>query len=90
MARLVQDVSALKRNALAAPFYLCFDEQEKSVTGSPRVVHYREDEAFYVSALPDRVTVIFCVSFKEDVDVIIGKVFLQVRDSCRSRRNFLN
>ena len=33
----------------------------------------------YVSADKDRVTVIFSTIFKDDDDVIIGKVFMQVR-----------
>jgi actin related protein 2/3 complex subunit 2 len=41
-------------------------------------IHYRPDEAIFVKALPDRVTVIFSTEFKEETDKIYGKVFLQV------------
>ena len=33
----------------------------------------------YVESKADRVTVIFSTVFKDDDDVIIGKVFMQVR-----------
>lgn len=33
----------------------------------------------YVEAKKDRVTVVFSTVFKDDDDVIIGKVFMQVR-----------
>jgi hypothetical protein len=42
-------------------------------------IHYRDEEAIYVQALPDRVTVIFSTVFREETDRIFGKVFLQVR-----------
>lgn len=42
------------------------------------VIHYRDDETMYVEAKADRVTVIFSTVFKDDDDVIIGKVFMQV------------
>jgi len=41
-------------------------------------IHYRDEEAIYVQAAPDRVTVIFSTVFREETDRIIGKVFLQV------------
>lgn len=41
------------------------------------VIHYREEETLYVEAKPDRVTVIFSTIFKDEDDVVLGKVFLQ-------------
>jgi len=50
-------------------------------------IHYREDEAIYVQASHDRVTVVFSTMFKEETDRVFGRVFLQVRlTSTRSRR----
>lgn len=43
------------------------------------VIHYRDDETMYVQALADRVVVIFSTVFKDADDVIIGKLFLQVK-----------
>jgi hypothetical protein len=45
----------------------------------PAVINYRKNEAIYVSAMKDRVTVVFSVLFQDDDDIILGKVFLQVR-----------
>lgn len=42
-------------------------------------LHYRDEEAIYVQAAQDRVTVIFSTVFREETDRIVGKVFLQVR-----------
>ena len=42
------------------------------------IINYRDDETMYVEAKADRVTVIFSTVFKDDDDVIIGKVFMQV------------
>ena len=51
--------------------------------GEVMAVHYREEEAIYIKASHDRVTVIFSTVFKEETDRIFGKVFLQVStDSC--------
>jgi len=41
-------------------------------------IHYRDEEAMYIQAAPDRVTVIFSTVFREETDRIFGKVFLQV------------
>lgn len=40
----------------------------------------------YVEAKKDRVTVVFSTVFKDDDDVIIGKVFMQVRRRPRPLR----
>lgn len=42
----------------------------------------------YVEAKKDRVTVVFSTVFKDDDDVIIGKVFMQVRGGVRHPRGF--
>lgn len=41
-------------------------------------IHYRDEEAIYIQAAPDRVTVFFSTVFQEETDRIFGKVFLQV------------
>jgi actin related protein 2/3 complex subunit 2 len=41
-------------------------------------IHYRDEEAIYIQAAHDRVTVIFSTVFREETDRIFGKVFLQV------------
>lgn len=41
-------------------------------------LHYRDEEAIYIQAASDRVTVIFSTVFREETDRIFGKLFLQV------------
>lgn len=41
-------------------------------------IHYRDEEAIYIQAAHDRVTVIFSTIFKDETDRTFGKVFLQV------------
>ena len=57
--------------------YFDFLENEED-SKETAVIHYRDDETMYVEAKADRVTVIFSTVFKDDDDVIIGKVFIQV------------
>ena len=45
------------------------------------IIHYREDETMFVEAKVDRVTVVFSTIFKDDDDVVLGKVFLQEFDN---------
>ncbi|VDC04925.1 unnamed protein product [Peniophora sp. CBMAI 1063] len=78
----IKNLSLLKRNALAAPFERAFAEQKHleesgGDKGALMQVHYRDEEAIYVQAAPDRVTVIFSTVFREETDRIFGKVFLQ-------------
>ena len=99
---LVDRVSLLKRNAMAAPFERAFDEFEKlqeeaskytsesapqgiAEGGETMAIHYREEEAIYVKASHDRVTVIFSTVFREETDRIFGKVFLQEFVDARRR-----
>lgn len=80
----VQSVALLKRHAVAAPFELAFNAQkELEATGGQgelMQIHYRDEEAIFIQAAPDRVTIIFSTVFREETDRIFGKVFLQVRD----------
>lgn len=46
--------------------------------GQVMAIHYREEEAIYIKASYDRVTVIFSTVFREETDRIFGKIFLQV------------
>ncbi|KAI0782265.1 actin-like protein ARPC2 [Abortiporus biennis] len=78
----IKSISLLKRNALAAPFELAFQTQKQleaagSGQGELMAMHYRDEEAIYIQASPDRVTVIFSTIFREETDRIFGKVFLQ-------------
>ena len=80
---LIKAVSHLKRNALAAPFEAAFAAQKQleaagSGQGELLALHYRDEDAIYVQASFDRVTVIFSTMFREETDRIFGKVFLQV------------
>ncbi|KAK3589596.1 hypothetical protein CHS0354_043057 [Potamilus streckersoni] len=74
----VKKIGLLKRNCFASVFEKYFEFQAKGEGGHKRaVIHYRDDETMYVDAQKDRVTVIFSTIFKDDDDIIIGKVFMQ-------------
>ena len=53
--------------------------------GEVRAIHYRDEEAIYIKASYDRVTVIFSTVFKEETDRIYGKIFLQEFVDARRR-----
>ncbi|XP_005098823.1 actin-related protein 2/3 complex subunit 2 [Aplysia californica] len=75
---LVSKASHLKRNCFASVFEKYFQFQENGLEGDTRaVINYRDDETMYVEAKKDRVTVIFSTIFKDDDDIVIGKVFMQ-------------
>lgn len=75
---LVKKIGLLKRNCFASVFEKYFDFQERGDEGQSRaVIHYRTDETLYVEAKADRVTVVFSTRFRDEDDVVIGKVFMQ-------------
>jgi actin related protein 2/3 complex subunit 2 len=75
---IARKASLLKRNCFASVFEKYFEFQEKGEGGQKRaIIHYRDDETMYVDARKDRVTVIFSTVFRDDDDIIIGKVFMQ-------------
>lgn len=53
--------------------------------GSVRSIHYRDEEAIYIKASHDRVTVIFSTLFRDETDRVFGKVFLQEFVDARRR-----
>ncbi|KAH9178331.1 actin-like protein ARPC2 [Lactarius sanguifluus] len=78
----IHSIALMKRNALAAPFELAFKKQKELETsasgqGDLMAIHYRNEEAIYIQAAHDRVTVIFSTVFREETDRIFGRVFLQ-------------
>ncbi|XP_031575057.1 actin-related protein 2/3 complex subunit 2-like [Actinia tenebrosa] len=75
---LIKKVALMKRNCFASAFVKYFDYQAQGTGGEKHaIIHYREDETLYIQAQEDRVTVVFSTVFKDDDDVIIGKVFMQ-------------
>jgi actin related protein 2/3 complex subunit 2 len=76
--RIVGIVGLLKRNCFAAVFVRYFEFQEREEEGKDAaIIHYREDETMFIEAKADRVTVVFSTVFKDEDDVVLGKVFLQ-------------
>lgn len=53
--------------------------------GQVKAIHYREEEAIYIKASDDRVTVIFSTVFREETDRVFGKVFIQEFVDARKR-----
>ncbi|KAL2159317.1 hypothetical protein VTH06DRAFT_2752 [Thermothelomyces fergusii] len=53
--------------------------------GEVKAIHYREEEAIYIKASHDRVTVIFSTIFREETDRVFGKVFIQEFVDARRR-----
>ena len=53
--------------------------------GEVMPIHYRDEEAIYIKASHDRVTVIFSTIFREETDRIFGKIFLQEFVDARRR-----
>jgi len=82
------NVSAMKRNALAAPFYKVFSDIEKKTPGPLIEIRYRDDEAFYIKTESDRVIVVFEIAFRDPDDVVLAKVFLtEYQDARRTMNN---
>ncbi|RKF55175.1 Actin-related protein 2/3 complex subunit 2 [Erysiphe neolycopersici] len=53
--------------------------------GNVKAIHYRDEEAIYIKASYDRVTVIFSTIFREETDRVFGKVFVQEFVDARRR-----
>jgi actin related protein 2/3 complex subunit 2 len=54
--------------------------------GQVMAIHYRDEEAIYIKASHDRVTVIFSTIFQDETDRIFGKVFIQEFVDARKRQ----
>lgn len=98
---LIDKISLLKRNALAAPFeraFAQFDELSAEAAQNSldlyvpeesktevMAIHYRAEESIFVKPSHDRVTVIFSTVFKDETDKVFGKIFLQEFVDARKR-----
>jgi len=76
---VIKKVSLLKRNILAVPFLNVAEGKTKNLV----VINYRSNEAMYIKPEADSVTVIFSINFKDQGDIVLGKVFLQEFQDCR-------
>jgi len=83
---IIKKAGLFKRNCFASVFEKYFEHQAQlaSEEGTQKdsglkraVIHYRDDETLYVEAKHDRVTVVFSTIFKDEDDVVLGKVFMQ-------------
>lgn len=54
------------------------DITPQEAKGELKIVKYREEEAIFIQASHDRVTIIFSTVFKDETDRVYGRVFLQV------------
>jgi len=71
--QLANKVSYLKRHLFAAPFQKAIEKKPSEII----VFNYRPEEAVYIKAEADRVTVIFDILFRDQDDIVFSKVFLQ-------------
>jgi len=58
-------------------------DQAPEERGELMIIHYREEEAIYVQAANDRVTIVISTLFSDETDRVFGKVFLQVSSDGR-------
>ena len=81
-----KSLSMLKRNLMAAPIIQSLvyydkwsvDPRQYAKEQGPLLrLAYREHDAFYVQAFPDRMVMIFATTFQDPTDAVLGKVFLQ-------------
>lgn len=78
--KLATSISFIKRHMFAAPFDHVFKSMEGTPTTEMLDIPYRGQERVFIKANgKDRVSVFFTINFKDPDDIIIGKVFLQVR-----------
>ena len=96
---LIHRVSLLRRNTMAAPFEKAIADYEtlsataasaggaapQGVHGDVMTIRYRDEEAIYIQAADDNVTVTFSTIFREETDRVFGKVFLSEFVDARRR-----
>lgn len=84
-AEVAEKVASLKRHCYAAAFDKYFKAQQKGETAKPVLIRYREDEWFLLSAVPDRVSVVFRTRFTDEEDGIYARVLLQEMKEMRRK-----
>lgn len=65
------------------PFQAVAEGKKKDMV----ILNYRSNEAMYIKPEADSAIVIFSINFKDQDDVVIGKVFLQEFQDCRKSMN---
>ncbi|ORX38634.1 Arp2/3 complex, 34 kd subunit p34-Arc-domain-containing protein [Kockovaella imperatae] len=72
-----EEQASLQANYKDAAGAQQMDVQPQEAKGDLKVVKYREEEAIFIQASHDRVTIIFSTVFKDETDRVYGRVFLQ-------------
>ena len=74
----------LKRHIYAQPFEHVFAmlDAGKPVNEIVDIPYRGNERTFLTSQGKDRVTVVYSINFKDQDDIILGKVFMSVRTSC--------
>ena len=77
--KVIENLSALKRNVLGAPLDQCFAALKGSTSAqlSPIQIPYRKHEKIYIQPQADRIVVVYSVCFDDTTDQAIARVFLQ-------------
>ncbi|XP_063932596.1 actin-related protein 2/3 complex subunit 2-A-like [Zophobas morio] len=84
---IIKKASLLKRWVFSAPFEKFFNHQIAETTCSPILINYRSDSSLYLSVEKDRVTCVFTTTFKDEDDVVLGKLALQQFVDIRKERH---
>eukprot|EP00127_Corallochytrium_limacisporum_P006877 Clim_evm92s236 gene=Clim_evmTU92s236 len=75
---LIHNIALMKRHTMAGLFETFFKRQKAGTDlDSAAIIEYRPGEHMVVSAGSDKVVVVFSTRFRDEDDIIIGKVFLQ-------------
>lgn len=84
--KLVKKLSMIKFHLMTAPFKKYFsDLNNETNSGNSFKFNLRCDTTVYFCPRDDRVTIIFAIDFKEEVDKCIAKVFMQELCDARKR-----
>jgi actin related protein 2/3 complex subunit 2 len=86
--KFIETIANFKRNFIAAPFYKVFDAVNKGQSHPLIALPYRDEEALYIKGEPERVTVVYSITFRDAADQVLAKIFLKEFED--GRKNMSN
>eukprot|EP01101_Sappina_pedata_P004637 TRINITY_DN1_c2_g1_i1.p1 TRINITY_DN1_c2_g1~~TRINITY_DN1_c2_g1_i1.p1 ORF type:complete len:323 (+),score=157.08 TRINITY_DN1_c2_g1_i1:81-971(+) len=87
-AKSIETIANFKRNFIAAPFNKVFDAVLKGQSHPIIALQYRDEEALFIKGEPERVSVVFSITFRDAADQVLAKIFLKEFED--ARRNMSN
>ncbi len=86
----IEKISKIRFEIFSIPFRKAFECVDNKTDGTNICIPLKGDESLYITPYSDRVMVTYAITFEDQSDVVLGKVFLQEFNDTRQKHTVQN